>query len=129
MGAGSKREGLSRKERLPGASSFQRVLRHGRRSEGSLLTLVAASSGPHRARLGLAVSRRVGNAVKRNRAKRLVREVFRRRKPVGFDLVVLPKADMAGATLAAVGQQFEKLMRRSETPPRDRRDARPSAAH
>jgi len=45
-------------------------------------------------RLGLSVSRRVGNAVVRNRWKRLIREAFRIQKnemPVGLDLVYRPR--------------------------------------
>lgn len=129
MGAGSRREGLSPGQRLRQASDFQRVLRQGRRADGALLTLVALSQGPVIARLGLAVSRRAGNAVQRNRTKRLMREVFRHHKLTGFDIVALPKAGMAQATLSAVNQQFEKLMRRFEASPRDRRETRPAAAH
>jgi len=46
-------------------------------------------------RLGLTVSTKVGCAVRRNRVKRLVREVFRRERalfPLGAELVVIAKA-------------------------------------
>jgi ribonuclease P protein component len=52
------------------------------------------------ARLGITVTRKFGNAVARNRAKRVVREVFRRSPelfPSGVDLVVIPKSSGAGA--------------------------------
>ena len=50
-------------------------------------------------RLGIAATKKLGGAVQRNRAKRLIREVFRRNNIApGFDVVVVPKRDLLDAT-------------------------------
>lgn len=59
-----------------------------------MLLLTACRSDWPLARLGLAVSKRCGNAVQRNRWKRLIREAFRRLRnelPCGIDFVVQPR--------------------------------------
>ena len=67
------------------------------------------------ARLGLAVSRRAGNAVVRNRIKRLVREAFRTRPrlfPPGIDVVVSPADSVAARDLERVASSLGNLSRR-----------------
>lgn len=63
----------------------------GRRVRGTALTLFGKANDTGYPRLGITVTRKVGNAVRRNRVKRLFREIFRHRRadwPVGLDVVV-----------------------------------------
>jgi len=66
-----------------------------------------------RARLGIAATRKLGPAVVRNRAKRVVREVFRRNKPPGgFDIVVIPRRELLEADYAHVEAEFLSILAR-----------------
>ncbi|TVQ61019.1 MAG: ribonuclease P protein component [Phycisphaerales bacterium] len=80
-----------RADRLTHAREFQAVYKAGVRKVRGPLIVFALPNGLPRARLGLSVGRRVGNAVARNRVKRLVRDAFRLERhalPPGYDLVV-----------------------------------------
>ena len=86
-------------------SEFLRIQETGSRvTLPSAIVLLLARPDPGPARLGITVTRKFGNAVARNRAKRLFREVFRRMStvlPSGVDFVVIPKISTAG-TLSLV---------------------------
>jgi ribonuclease P protein component len=58
-------------------AEFTRVYDHGTRYRGRLMTCFALPNEVGSSRLGIAASQKIGNAVVRNRAKRLVRELFR----------------------------------------------------
>ena len=55
----------------------------------------------------------MGAAVVRNRAKRLVRELFRHHKPAGgFDIVVVPRREMLDASYVTLEAEFRALLDR-----------------
>ncbi|MEO8875631.1 MAG: ribonuclease P protein component [Polyangiaceae bacterium] len=62
-------------------------------------------------RLGVVVTKKVGNAVARNRVKRVARETFRKLPdfvPIGVDLVVIARAHAPELSQAAVQQEWER---------------------
>jgi ribonuclease P protein component len=91
-------ERFGKDRRLLKRREYLRVQRQSRGMAGRHVTLLAflrADADP--ARLGVTASRKVGNAVERNRARRRVREWFRRHEPLpsGVDLVVILRSGAA----------------------------------
>ena len=67
-----------RERRLRQASEFDRLYKFGYRVTTKYFVLYGLKTDRSTARLGLTVSRKIGSAVRRNRVKRLLRELFRR---------------------------------------------------
>ena len=111
---------LPRSERVRTRTDFARAQRSGRRAAaGHVVVLQFRRPAPcdgtfespnDRPRLGIVASRRIGCAVVRNRAKRCVREWFRRRKhelPRSVDLLVILKPGVAELRAAALGAELD----------------------
>ncbi len=70
-------------------------------------------------RLGIAASQKIGNAVVRNKAKRLVRELFRSHKPLtGIDIVVIPRREMLRASWRNLETDYRTALQRLEKGPK-----------
>jgi ribonuclease P protein component len=101
-------------ERIRRRSEYQQIYDRGVRTHGRYLTLFTLSNNLPLGRLGIAATRKLGGAVERNRAKRLIREVFRRNKLApGFDIVVIPKRELLDASLTALETEFRHTLERS----------------
>jgi ribonuclease P protein component len=90
-------ERLLATDRLKLRSEFERVQSKGRKVHSArflFLVLPRAIEDDGRSRLGVTVTRKVANAVGRNRIKRVLREVFRKNRaffPGGCDVVIVAK--------------------------------------
>jgi len=87
-----KRLSFPKKKRLVSNSQFKAVLANGRRLSNGVLTLYIANNDCEYSRLGVSVGKSRGNAVVRNRLKRLMREAFRQNQhqiPAGFDYLLM----------------------------------------
>jgi ribonuclease P protein component len=72
-------EALPKRRRLRARAEFQKVYAEGQRYNGRLLAAFLRKNQVAEHRLGVTASTKaIGNSVERNRAKRLIREVFRR---------------------------------------------------
>jgi ribonuclease P protein component len=107
---------LRPRERLTKSADYAKVLRRGVRVDGRLFSLAAAPNQRSHHRLGLTVSRRVGGAVQRNRAKRRLRDAFRRRRRrsggIHCDLVLVAKREILAATQAELDRELERSLQR-----------------
>ena len=109
---------LRPRERLTKSADYTKVLRRGLRLDGPLFNLSAAPNQRPHDRLGLTVSRRVGGAVQRYRAKRLLRDAFRRgrrrRSGVPCDVVLVAKRELLEVTRAELDRELERSLQRLE---------------
>ena len=100
--------------RLRRRAEFQKVFDSGQRIRGRFLTLLVAGGQGSTTRLGIVASRKLGDSVRRNRAKRLIREIFRRNHvAAGFDVVVVPKRELLDASLTALEADYRHNLERS----------------
>ena len=106
-------------EYLRCSRDFQKVYRNGRRYDGALMTAFVLPNKLPQNRFGITASRKgVGNAVQRNRARRLLRETFRSQKALitslqeRYDWVVNAKRRLPMLKLSAAITEFETLISR-----------------
>jgi len=106
--------GFERRERVRRRAEYQQIYDRGTKVHSRSFTLFRFPNGLENGRLGIAATRKLGGAVVRNRAKRLVREVFRRNKLApGFDIVIVPRRELLDTSLVALESEFRHILERS----------------
>ena len=124
---------MQRKFRLTRSEDFKRVRRSGKSYAHPLVVLIVQTHGlqsataPHafgggpmdqpHVKIGVAAGRTVGTAVRRNRAKRLLREAMRPLIPSlasGFDMILIARPGLVSATLEETRQALLTLLQRAQ---------------
>ena len=102
------------REHIRRRAEFQRIYERGARVRSRYSTVFVLPNTLPFGRLGVAATKKLGNAVERNRAKRLIREVFRRNKIApGFDVVVVPRRELLDASLSALENDYRHCIART----------------
>ncbi len=96
---------LKQRYRLKKKYQFNYVYRVGKSCHGKFLVLVFSPSKNQNIKIGISVSKKVGNSVKRNRARRLLREavspMLNSLKP-NYNLIIVAKQAIEGEKLESV---------------------------
>jgi ribonuclease P protein component len=103
-----------RKERLTKTNEFAAVYQHGDSQVNRFLVMRSIPNGLDITRFGFIASKRVGNAVARNRVKRLLRESLRH-TPVepGRDIVLIARSPACAADYHSLRAAAHQLLRRA----------------
>ncbi len=107
---------MQRRFRLTGSNDIKRVRRFGKSYAHPLIVLIAKQNERAITRIAVATGRSVGNAVQRNRAKRLIREAVRPLYPriaPGWDVLLLARQPMAGAAWDQTRDAVHELLQRA----------------
>lgn len=114
---------LSRDQRIVRSSEFRAVMASGVRGVAPYLVAIRPSgvSGSAPSRLGVVASRKIGGAVRRSRAKRLLREVYRRAERPAGDLVLIARRGIEEASWPDLERAYRTATRMASGSERHRR--------
>lgn len=106
---------MRRSHRLKKKKDFAQVYEAGRSAAGRLLVLYSLPSNCDTVRIGFAAGRKLGNAVVRNRAKRVLREVARKRLGVissRYNLIIIARSNALKANASDLDKELLFLLKK-----------------
>ena len=109
-------EKFPKTDRILKRAVFRRVYEEGRKFHARCFTAFVLPSSGERSRIGITATRKIGNSVERNRARRLVREVIRKNKwlvPSGVDIVINVKRPLVEASYRDLEGDFISFLKKA----------------
>ncbi|MBI5182524.1 MAG: ribonuclease P protein component [Nitrospirae bacterium] len=107
---------IPKNEQIKRTFEYKRVYEKGKRYYSSNIILYVLNNDLQYSRVGISVGKKVGGSVKRNRIKRLLREILRHiwgRVIKERDIVVVAKKDALERDLKALWQDLEGLFKKA----------------
>ncbi len=104
-------------DRLTQRWEFQRGYKKGEKYWNRHLVIYVFRQSLYSTRLGITVSKKIGNSVKRNRVKRLIRESFRLSQQQicqGYDIVAVGRSAAVGVKRQQIQASFLQLLQRAK---------------
>ena len=103
-------------ESLKKYGDFQRVYKRGRSYANKYLIMYVLKQDVQENRIGISVSKKVGNSVKRNRARRLMKEAYRtffEELPQGYDFIIIARNTISGRKCADVEKSLKSAFKKT----------------
>ncbi|MBM4313895.1 MAG: ribonuclease P protein component [Deltaproteobacteria bacterium] len=103
-------QAFGKRERIRNRQDYLRIYEQGTRRHSQRFTIITCRNPTGIRRLGMTVSKKAGNAVERNRIKRLLREFFRLNKlrlPAAQDIVIIAKKGILPLSYSDVYTELE----------------------
>lgn len=102
--------------RLKRNADFNRAYKRGRYYADEIMVVYVLTNNSESNRVGFSVSKKMGNSVKRNRIKRLMRESYRGIEPglkTGYDIVVAARKMSRDSDFHMMQQSMRRLLKRA----------------
>ncbi|SKA97443.1 ribonuclease P protein component [Caloramator quimbayensis] len=106
---------MKKEERVRKNSHFRYIYRKGKSLSNDVLVLYLFRNGKNINRVGISVSKKIGNSVVRNRVKRLIRECFRKNRNMtktGYDLIFVARKKSSQANYYLIEEAMKNLFKK-----------------
>ena len=108
---------LSKSQRLKTGKDFKSIFQKGVHIRGTTLSIRALRKNGQERRVAFSTRKKIGTAVSRNRARRLLREAYRRKStvlPDNIDIVFIAEKAILHSHLTTVDSELSKLIEKLE---------------
>ncbi|HHV72166.1 MAG TPA: ribonuclease P protein component [Clostridia bacterium] len=108
---------MKKGERLKNNNDFKKIYNKGKSYVHPLAVLYVLENSLGKNRVGFSVSKRLGNAVQRNRIKRILREVFRHKKDdlkIGYDFILIARPRIKNASYLQIDKAVLGLLNKAK---------------